>query len=216
MQDWGWMVYLHLTYGICSSQFMETRIRVIKHGETCVRTNVRFVQHTFNSITKEILWNDQWSKRMQNDAGEEIVRAKSKPMMNLVSRCSERNPDVLASTASGSLVKTRSKCQILLSSWTEQHLRTVRLVMDVCSSSYAEWNADENDFSRVEIWWSGGSKDGETCKMNNHLVCSHSTRTDLLLMTMIWAPTPSQNQICRSNPDHSCTGWILKRCNTRQ
>ena len=27
------------------SQFLETRIRVIKHGETCVRTNVKFVQH---------------------------------------------------------------------------------------------------------------------------------------------------------------------------
>ena len=40
------------------------------------------------------------SKRTQEDAGEERVTAKSKPMMNLVSRCSERNPDVHASTAS--------------------------------------------------------------------------------------------------------------------
>ena len=38
------------------------------------------------------------SKRTQEDAGEERVTAKSKPMMNLV-RCSVRNPNVLASTA---------------------------------------------------------------------------------------------------------------------
>ena len=40
------------------------------------------------------------SKRTKNDSGEERVPAKSKPMMNLVSRCSDRTPDVLPSTAS--------------------------------------------------------------------------------------------------------------------
>ena len=35
------------------------------------------------------------SNRTQKDAGEERVTAKSKPMMNLVSRCSERIPNVL-------------------------------------------------------------------------------------------------------------------------
>ena len=83
------------------------------------------------------------SKRTQKDAGEERVTAKSKPMMNLVSRCSERNPDVLASTASESPGKTRYESQLPQSSWTEQHLRTVRLVKDAYSSSYSEWNADE-------------------------------------------------------------------------
>ena len=82
------------------------------------------------------------SKRTQKDSGEERVTAKSKPMMNLVSRCSERNPD--ASIASGSLGKTRYESQLLLSSWTEQHLRTGRLVKDAYSSSYSQWNADEN------------------------------------------------------------------------
>ena len=48
------------------------------------------------------------SKRTQIDAGEERVTAKSKPMMNLVSRCSERTPDVLASTASESPGKTQT------------------------------------------------------------------------------------------------------------
>ena len=45
MQDWGWMVSPHLIYGIWSSQFLETRIRVIKNGETSLETNVKFVQH---------------------------------------------------------------------------------------------------------------------------------------------------------------------------
>ena len=75
------------------------------------------------------------SKRTQEDAGEERVRAKSKPMMNLVSRCSERTPGVLASTASESPVKTKSESQFPLSSWNEQHQRTGRLVLDAYSSS---------------------------------------------------------------------------------
>ena len=76
------------------------------------------------------------SKRTQEDAGEERVTAKSKPLMNLVSRCSIRNPNVLASTASESPWKTRYVSQIPLTSWNEQHPRTVRPVKDACSSSY--------------------------------------------------------------------------------
>ena len=47
------------------------------------------------------------SKRTQKDSGEERVTAKSKPMMTLVSRCSVRTPDVLASTASECPGKTQ-------------------------------------------------------------------------------------------------------------
>ena len=84
------------------------------------------------------------SKRTQEDSGEERVTAKSKPMMNLVSRCSERTPDVLASTASENPRKTRYESQnVPLSSWNEQQPRTERLVKDAYSSSYPEWNADE-------------------------------------------------------------------------
>ena len=83
------------------------------------------------------------SKRTQEDAGEERVTAKSKPMMNLVSRCSLRNPNVIASTASKSPVKTRHESQLPLSSWTEQHLRTGRPVVDACLSSFSEWNVDK-------------------------------------------------------------------------
>ena len=53
------------------------------------------------------------SKRTQKDAGEERVTAKSEPMMNLFSRCSERNPDVFASTASESWGKPDMKVNYL-------------------------------------------------------------------------------------------------------
>ena len=82
------------------------------------------------------------SKRTQEGAGEERVTAKSKPMMNLASRWCERDPNVLASTASESPVKNRSE-RIPLSSWNEQHLRTGGLFKDACSSNCSEWNVDE-------------------------------------------------------------------------
>ena len=68
------------------------------------------------------------SKRTQEDSGEERVTAMSKPIMNLVSRCSERTPEVLAFTASESPGKTRHESQQPLSSWNEQHQRTGRPV----------------------------------------------------------------------------------------
>ena len=83
------------------------------------------------------------SKRTRKDSGEERVTAKSKPMMNLVSRCSARTPDVLSSTASESPVKTRHESQFPLSSRTEQHHRTGRPVEDAYSSSNSEWNVDK-------------------------------------------------------------------------
>ena len=84
------------------------------------------------------------SKRTQEESGEERVTAKSKPMMNLVSRCSERTPEVLASTASESPLKTRYENQdVLLSTWNEQQPRTGRLVMGASSSNYSEWNIDD-------------------------------------------------------------------------
>ena len=52
------------------------------------------------------------SKRTQEDAGEERVTVTSKPMMNLVSRCSVKDPNVLASFASDS--PETSKTRLLL------------------------------------------------------------------------------------------------------
>ena len=83
------------------------------------------------------------SKRTQKDSGEERVTAKSKPMMNLVSRCSERTLDVLPCTAAESPVKTRHESQFPLSSRTEKHHRTGRSVVNAYSSSYSEWNVDK-------------------------------------------------------------------------
>ena len=89
------------------------------------------------------------SKRVQEESGEERVTAKSRPMMNLVSRSIERPPDqCYASTASESPGKTRHESQLPLSSWTEQQPRTERLVKDAYSSSYSEWNVDEKWFSQ--------------------------------------------------------------------
>ena len=92
------------------------------------------ISHFSSTTCSEVM-----SKRTQKESGEERVTAKSKPMMNLVSRCSERNPDVLASAASESPVKTRHESQFPLRSQTEQHQRTGRPVEDAYSSSYSEW-----------------------------------------------------------------------------
>ena len=60
-----------------------------------------------------------------------------------ISRCSVKNRNVLASSASESPGKTRCESQKPLSSWNEQHHRTGRLVKDAYSSSYSEWNVDK-------------------------------------------------------------------------
>ena len=77
------------------------------------------------------------SKRTQEDAGEERVTQKSKPMMNFVSRCIERSPEVLASTASESPEKTQI--------WKSN------------TSELVEWAATKNG----EKW--AATKNGETC-----------------------------------------------------
>ena len=60
------------------------------------------------------------SKRTQEDSGGERVTAKSKPMLSLVSRCSERAPSALSSTASESPGKTRDQSQNPLSPQIEK------------------------------------------------------------------------------------------------
>ena len=64
-------------------------------------------------------------------------------MMNLVSRYSVRDPNVLASTASKSPGKTGHESQFPLSLQTEKHYRTGRPVVYAHSSSYSEWNVDK-------------------------------------------------------------------------
>ena len=75
-------------------------------------------------------------------------------MMNLVSRYSVRDPNVLASTASESPGKTKSESQnVPLSSLNVQQTRTGRLVLGASSSNYSEWNIDDKWSSQE--WKSG-------------------------------------------------------------
>ena len=90
------------------------------------------------------------SKRTQEDAGEERVTAKSMPMMNLVSRCRERDPNVLASTASESPEKTKFESQnVPLISLNVQQTSTERPVLSASSSKYSQWNIDDKWSSQV-------------------------------------------------------------------
>ena len=93
------------------------------------------------------------SKRTQEDASEERVTAKSKPMMNFVSRCRIRDPIVLASTASEKPGDTKSESQnVPLSSLNVQQTGTGRPVLLASSSNYSEWNIDDKVvFSSMEI-----------------------------------------------------------------
>ena len=92
------------------------------------------ISHFSSTVCSEVM-----SNRTQEDAGEERVTAKSKPMMNLIARCNVRTPDVRPSTASESQVKTKSDSQnVPLRSWNEQQPRTGRPVMGASTSDYSE------------------------------------------------------------------------------
>ena len=79
------------------------------------------------------------------------VTAKSRPMMNLVSRYSARDPNVLASTASESPGKTKSESQkVPLSSLNVQQKCTGRPVLLASSSNYSEWNIE--DKWSFQVW----------------------------------------------------------------
>ena len=171
----------------------------------------------FHSLSKVL------SERTKKSSSEGRITAQSKSMMNLVSRFSERTPDVLASIASESLEKTRHQSQQPLRSWNEQHQRTGRLVSDAWSSNYSVECSRKMVLSRGNLmnWW----KKERDLFMNNHPLCSQSTRTDSLSMTMIWSLTPTQIihvviiQIILAqgewlNTEEAKT--ILKKCNTRQ
>ena len=111
---------------------------------------------------------------------------KSKPMMNLLSRCSVRAPGVLASTASESLEKTRYESQLLLSSWTEQQPRTVRRVMGASSSDFSEWNIDDK-------WSSQGRTSGEMLEARTvrPILAEQSNQLVEPASLLMKTPTPS-------------------------
>ena len=141
------------------------------------------------------------SKRTQKDAGEERITAKSKPMMNLVSRCSRRTPDVLPSTVSESLGKTRRESQCPLSSRTEQHHRTGRPVEDAYSSSYSEWNVEKT-------WSSQEWKSDELMEDRTGRPVVFAQHTDRFIVENdnLDSYTEAESEMSLQNPDHSCTG----------
>ena len=133
------------------------------------------------------------SKWTQKESGEERVTAKSRPLMNLITR--SKAPPAPSSTASESQGKTRYERQTPLSPKDEKYCRTVRPV--VCcerspqpvvyadSSNYSEWNVDK-------AWSSQEWKSDELLedRMGDPLLAL-SERINSLLKTMM------QNQNCR-------------------
>ena len=95
------------------------------------------------------------------------VTAKSRQMMKLVARCSERAASALSSTASESPGKTRHESQNPLSPQAEKYDRTVRRVVCAQSSSQSEWNIDKTWSSQE--WKSDESMDDTS---GRPIVCS--------------------------------------------
>ena len=113
------------------------------------------------------------SKRTQEDASKEGVTAKSKPMMNLVSRCRVRDPTVLASTASENPENTKSESQkVPLISLNVQLTGTRKPVLGASSSNSSEWNTDDK-------WSSQVRKSGEMSKTSTGKLVSNELVIDI-------------------------------------
>ena len=114
------------------------------------------------------------SKRTPENAGEERVTAKSRPMTNLVSRCRARDPLVLASTASENPGNTKADSQkVSLSSLSMQQTG----VTMASSSNSSEWNIDDKWSSQVRK--SGEMSTTSTVKsVSNKLVVDIDMNSD--------------------------------------
>ena len=118
------------------------------------------------------------AKRSQQDSGAERVAAKSKPMMNLVARCSERTPTAVSSIAFESPVTTIHESQTLLSPQTEQHYRKEKILYTHTHQPILNGKLIKLGFN----WW--------TIERS-----FHNTRTNSLLKTLRRSLTPKQNRI---------------------
>ena len=97
-------------------------------------------------------------KRTQEGAGEEGVTAKSRSMMNLVTRCRVGDSTVLVSIASENPGNTKSESQkVPLSSLNVQLTGTGKPATLASSSNSSEWNNDDK-------WSSQVRKSGEMSK----------------------------------------------------
>ena len=153
---------------------------------------LRHVSRTHSSSTE---CSKVMSKRMQKDAGEERVTAKSEPVMHLVSRYSVRDPNVLASTASESPGETRY----------ESRKRASELVK-MCSKQeqgYLCWALAH------QTTQNGTLTTIDLLKSGNLVECCDQERRDPYLTScssmMIWTLTPPQNRTFLSDHDHSWT-----------
>ena len=134
------------------------------------------ISHFSSAESSEVMW-----KRTQKESGEERVTAKSRPMMNLISRSNERAPSELSSTASESPGETRHESRAPLGPQTEKYDRTERPVVCAHSSSYSECDIDKTRSSQE--WKPDELMDERT--------------VNSLLKTMRRILTPKQNQNCR-------------------
>ena len=153
------------------------------------------------------------SKRTQKDAGEERVTAKTKPMMNLVSRYRVRVPNVLASTTSESLGKIKSESEnVPLIPFLVQQTSTERPVLGTSSSSYSEWNIDDKLSSQE--WKSGGMSNTSTERPENDKFVIDDVDSDTATESKPFAEVTvilAQGELSSAKD----VGPLFKRCNAR-
>ena len=138
-----WTPRIRIKYIVTKNQLADI---VTKGNFTRDEWNNFFVFVNFSHFSSTVC-SETMSKRSQQDSGDERVTAKSKPMMNLVSRCSERTAVALPSTASEISGKTRHESQTPLSPQTERNDRTERPVV---SYQFTTENDETNSYDEAE------------------------------------------------------------------
>ena len=138
------------------------------------------------------------------------VMSKRTPMMNLVSRCSERTPVVLASTASESPEKTRQESQSSLSLQTEKYDRADRPVVCAHSSSHSQWNV-------VKTWSSQEWKSDELMEDRTGRPVVNAQHTDRFIVENVKmnSYTEAESELSLESRSflHRVNGQVRKRQN---
>ena len=105
----------------------------------------------------------KWFRKERNKMQVKKVTAKPKPTMNLFSRYSVRDPNVLASTSSESAEKTIYESQKYI--WARgmnSNQECGDLWWALVHQPTENGTLRKSGFSRVDIWWNVGLKNGET------------------------------------------------------
>ena len=112
----------------------------------------REISHVTNWIIFCVCWTVaisvlpivlKWCRKERKKMHVKKVTAKSKPMMNLVSRCSERTPDVVASTASESPGNPDLKVKYLWARGMSSNQERWDLLRTLTRQPNSEWNVDK-------------------------------------------------------------------------